>query len=265
MQIEFSLFPGGVCRAMTMSFDDGRVQDIPLAKLFDKYGIKGTFHYNSGNLGKEGYLTEEEVREIGKNHEISSHGYTHPFLDQLPLPMAVDEVLEDKKALERIGDCLVRGMSYPYGNYTEELIAALRGIGMEYSRTINNTRSFYPPRDFMKWDPTCHQSHDLDGLWEKFLKKQKHMRLFYIWGHSYEFDRDNSWERMEAFCKRASEHGEIWFATNIEVYDYIAAMRSLKFSADRKQVYNPSAQEVWLLADGEEVKIPPAATVRLGC
>lgn len=263
MEIEFSLFPGGVIRALTMSFDDGRVQDIPLANMFTKYGIKGTFHYNSGNLGKEGYLTEEEVCAIGKEHEISAHGYSHPFLDQLPLPMAIDEVLEDKKALERIGDCMVRGMSYPYGTYTEELVSALRGIGMEYSRTINNTKSFYPPKDFMKWDPTCHQSHDLDALWEKFMKPKKHMRLFYIWGHSYEFDRDESWDRMEAFCKRVSETEGIWCATNIEIYDYLTAMRNLKFSADRKKVYNPAAMSVWILVDKEAVEIPAGTTVNL--
>lgn len=263
MQIEFSLFPGGVHRALTMSFDDGHVQDIPLSQMFQKYGIKGTFHYNSANIGREDYVTQEEMAEIGKFHEISVHSRTHPFLDQLPLPMAVEEVLSDKKALETMGDCMVRGMSYPYGTYSEELITALRAIGMEYSRTIENTRSFNPPKDFMKWHPTCHQSHDLDGLWEKFLKVKKHMRLFYIWGHSYEFDRDNSWERMEAFCKRVSEQGEIWFATNIEIYDYLTALRNLKFSSDQMRVFNPSALKVWLLVDKEPVSIPAGATVCL--
>lgn len=257
MNIELCLFKGGVRRALTMSFDDGKWFDVPLSEMFDKYGIKGTFHLNSGNLNKETYLTDQQVRMIGKNHEISVHGKTHPFLDKIPLPFALQEVMEDKEALEKLTDYPVRGMSYPYGTYNDDVITLLKGAGMEYSRTINNTKSFYPPEDFMKWHPTCHQSANLDELWTKFMKFNKHMRLFYIWGHSYEFDRDQTWERMEEFCKMASNHEDIWYATNIEIKDYLTAMRSLVFSADKKRVLNPSAQEVWFLADGQVVSVLP--------
>ena len=47
----------------------------------------------------------------------------------------------------------------------------------------------------------------------------------------------------------------VWYATNIEIMDYIKALRSLKFSVDRKMVYNPSARPVWIGVDGEAVKI----------
>lgn len=263
MNIELCCFKGGVRRALTMSFDDGKVFDIPLSKMFDKYGIKGTFHLNSGNLDKETYLTGEQVKELGKRHEVSVHGKTHPFLDKIPLPFALQEVMEDKAALEQYTDYPVRGMSYPYGTYTEEVIQLLKGAGMEYSRTINNTRSFYMPQDFMQWHPTCHQSADLDELWVKFMKFNKHPRLFYIWGHSYEFDRDQSWERMEKFCEMAAHHEDVWYATNIELKDYITALRSLVFSADRRKVFNPSSQEVWFKADKEVVSVLPGECKQL--
>lgn len=257
MDIELCLFPGGVRRALTMSFDDGREFDVPLAELFDRYGIKGTFHLNSGNLNKDGYLTDEQVRQIGKKHEISVHGRTHPFLDKIPLPFAIQEVLEDKQYLEQFTDVPVRGMSYPYGTYNDGLIEVLKATGMEYSRTINNTKSFYLPEDFMKWHPTCHHSSDIFALWDKFMKFNKHIRLFYIWGHSYEFDRDQTWERMEEFCRLAGGSEDVWYATSIELKDYITAMRGLVFTADRKKVYNPSAVEVWFKADGEKIKVLP--------
>lgn len=257
MEIELCLFRGGRRRALTMSFDDGKQFDVPLSELFDKYGIKGTFHLNSGNLNKETYLTDEEVRLVGRNHEISVHGKTHPFLDKIPLPFALQEVLEDKQYLEGLIQKPVRGMSYPYGTYNDEVIGALRATGMEYSRTINNTKSFYLPEDFMKWHPTCHHSSDIFALWEKFMKFNKHIRLFYIWGHSYEFDRDHTWGRMEEFCKLAADHEDVWYATNLELKDYITAMRSLIFTTDRRCVYNPSAEEVWFKADGETVSVKP--------
>lgn len=96
MQIEFAYYPGGVRRALTMSFDDGKLADIRLAELFKKYGIKATFHYNSANIGKESYVTADDIRKIGEYHEVSCHGQTHAFLDKIPASFAVKEILEDK-------------------------------------------------------------------------------------------------------------------------------------------------------------------------
>lgn len=263
MEIAFDLFPGGLRRALTMSFDDGKDCDLKLADMFDQYGIKGTFHLNSGNLNKPTFLTTEDVRKLSMNHEISVHGSTHPFLDKIPLAFALQEVIEDKRCLEGITGWPVRGMSYPYGTFHDGLITVLKATGMEYSRTIQNTGSFYLPEDFMKWNPTCHQSQDLDKLWDKFMKFNKHIRLFYIWGHSYEFERDNSWKRMEEFCRTAGSNSEIWYATNIQIKEYITAMRNLIFTTDKNMVYNPSATEVWLTAEGEAVSIKAGETKKL--
>ena len=95
------------------------------------------------------------------------------------------------------------------------------------------------------------------------MKFNKHIRLLYIWGHSYEFDRDNTWERMENFCKMAGNNEEVWYATNIEIKDYITAMRNLVFSADQKIVFNPSAQTVWFGVDGEVMSIKGGETIKL--
>ena len=263
MQIEFAYYPGGVRRALTMSFDDGKLADIRLAELFKKYGIKATFHYNSANIGKESYVTADDIRKIGEYHEVSCHGQTHAFLDKIPASFAVKEILEDKQALEDITGELVRGLSYPYGTYTNEVLTLLPMLGIEYSRTINNTNSCYLPDNFLEWNPTCHQSHDIDKMWNKLMKFNKHIRLLYIWGHSYEFDRDNTWERMENFCKMAGNNEEVWYATNIEIKDYITAMRGLVFSADQKIVFNPYAQTVWFGVDGEVMSIKGGETIKL--
>ena len=93
------------------------------------------------------------------------------------------------------------------------------------------------------------------------MKTNKHIRLLYIWGHSYEFDRDDTWARMEEFCKMAGNNEEVWYATNIEIKDYVTAMRSLIFSADKHTVYNPSAQTVWFAADKEVIKVEGGQTL----
>ena len=64
MTVKANLFPGGVRRALTMSYDDGQIFDVRLAELFDKYHIRGTFHINSGNLGGDKYVKKEDFARI---------------------------------------------------------------------------------------------------------------------------------------------------------------------------------------------------------
>ena len=60
-----------------------------------------------------------------------------------------------------------------------------------------------------------------------------------------------------------SECDDVWFATNIEIYDYVTAQRNLKISVDNKIIYNPSFQSVWIIVDGESCEIKGGELVRL--
>lgn len=45
----------GKRKQVTFSYDDGVTQDIRLAELFHKYGLKATFNINSELLGPPGF------------------------------------------------------------------------------------------------------------------------------------------------------------------------------------------------------------------
>lgn len=60
---------------------------------------------------------------------------------------------------------------------------------------------------------------------------------------------------MEEFCKMAADQEDVWYATNIQIKDYVTAARSLVFSTDMHMAYNPSALDVWISVDGEPVCI----------
>ena len=47
--IQYHVFPGGKKRIVTFSYDDGHKNDERLIGLFNKYGVKGTFHLNGIN------------------------------------------------------------------------------------------------------------------------------------------------------------------------------------------------------------------------
>ena len=79
--------------------------------------------------------------------------------------------------------------------------------------------------------------------------------MFYLWGHSYEFDDNDNWDIIETFCKKIGGREDIWYATNIEIYDYVQAYESLVYSASADLVYNPSAVPVWINYNESVVKI----------
>ena len=87
--------------------------------------------------------------------------------------------------------------------------------------------------------------------------------MFYLWGHSYEFEGNNNWEVIEEFAEFMSGRDDIWYATNIEIYDYQAAFKQLLFSMDGKIVTNPTAYELWFFLNGEEYSIKPGETKKI--
>lgn len=254
------LYPEGKKTVLTMSYDDGKDADYRLVEIFNKYGIRGSFHLNSGNLGREGWVKAEDVRELYANHEVSCHTVTHPFLERISSSRVIDEVWEDKRNLERLCGYPVAGMSYPMGTYNEDIVSRLDAMCIEYCRTTVSTEKLSIPDNFLKWHPSCHHNNpNLMQLADQLLTARYGLAMLYVWGHSYEFNNNNNWEQIEDFCKKVSGCSDVWYATNIEIVRYFKAMRELVFDADNTMVYNPSAQTVWFTCDNQLFTAAPGA------
>jgi len=267
MNILLNLFPGGLHKALTFSYDDGRTQDRKLVDLFNRHRLKATFHLNSGKFDEDGYVKYEEVARLYAGHEVSAHTVTHPFLERIPRERLMMEVLDDRGALEELTGYPVRGMSYPYGAYTEEVADAIGSLGIRYCRTVHSTGAFTVPQRPLTWHPTCHHKQ-MKEHGEAFLALDPpphyaNLALLYVWGHSYEFDNDGNWNEIEEFCATFAGRSDIWYATNIEIADYLEALRRLEFSVGGTLVRNPSAGSVWITANGEAVEIAGGETKRL--
>lgn len=245
-------FPGGKHKALTMSYDDGKEEDRRLIDIFNRYGIKGTFHVNSG-IKDDVRIPVEEYRDLYQGHEIACHTLTHPTIARCPLTEVVDEVLEDRKKLEALMGVPIRGLSYPNGSYSEEIKRILPALGIKYSRIVGDSHGFALPDDLYEWLPTCHHNHDLlkDGKDFVELNKKQYLYLMYVWGHSYEFARDDNWNVIEEFCEMVGGREDTWYATNIEYVDYMEMAKGLQFAADNSFVYNPYVMSVWLSVNGE--------------
>lgn len=264
MAIRYDRFPGGVHKALTMSFDDGRIHDRRLVDKMNAYGLKGTFHLNSGFFGKEDYVEAGEVATLYQGHEVSAHTVDHPFLEQSPPDQIASTIVDDRKALEALVGYPVRGMSYPFGTYNDRVVAMLPALGIEYARTVSSHGQFDMPSDWLRWHPTCHHKEMLAYI-EAFLEAPRYtrMKLFYVWGHSFEFENDDNWELVDRFAERVGGRSDVWYATNAEIAAYMKALDGLRWSADCRIVHNPSAMPVWISADGDAVEIPAGQIVRI--
>lgn len=260
-------FNNGKSKALTLSYDDCVVQDIRLMEILDKQGIKATFNINTGM-----YLPEDGVREgtnfklkrseaknlyTGSGHEVAVHTVTHPHLETLSRNEVVAQVVDDRKNIEQQYGILPRGMAYPYGTYTQEVMDTLQTCGIGYARTVTSTEGFELPLNWLAWHPTCHHNHpDLMKFAEKFVEGAPEGNwLFYLWGHSYEFDIHNNWGVMENFARFMGGREDIWYATNMEIYDYATAFEKLQFSGDGNAVYNPSAITLWFAHRGKTYRV----------
>lgn len=283
MRSIFMRYPGGKAKAVTFSYDDGVKYDKRLAEMFDKYGLKGTFNFNCVN-NKKSPFTDEELKEIflSKGHEIAVHGENHRANGNLRAIEGIRDVLNCRLELEKRCDRIIRGMAYPdsgihrIGIHTSyaEVKNYLTELDIAYARSLGNDNdSFTLPEDFHNWIPTAH--HDNPQVMEfidKFLSidtsdkvyhASRYPRLLYIWGHSAEFERHNNWEHMEDICQKLADNDEIWYATNIEIYDYVEAYKRLVYSADNSKVYNPTLFTLWFDIDKVLYSIKPGETLRI--
>ena len=221
----------GKMKALTFSYDDGICPDGKLIEILNKYGMKCTFNINTGKHPKEGVrpnftrdgafiekYTWSELADAYKGHEIASHSLTHPHLEKLNRATCRAEMLTDMINIEAITGRMPIGMAYPYGSYSDETVDVLRELGIKYARGTWSSHNFDLQSDLLRFRPTCHHKDAaLMELAKEFIKlKPETPKLFYVWGHTYEFEIDKNWDVIERFCDLLAGRDDIFYGTNEE-------------------------------------------------
>jgi hypothetical protein len=111
-------------------------------------------------------------------------------------------------------------MAYPYGTFNDTVVRIARECGLGYARGVVSTRAFEVSGDLLRFQPTCHHNDEnLMPLAESFINSEPEKpQLFYLWGHSYEFESENNWRVIEEFCKFMSGRADIAYCTNAEAF-----------------------------------------------
>jgi peptidoglycan/xylan/chitin deacetylase (PgdA/CDA1 family) len=134
---------------VVFTFDDGCETDlITAAPLLKEAGFGATFYITVGFLGKQGYLSPSQVRELSDlGFDIGSHSMTHPYLSDLAMEALPQEIAVPKDRLEQMTGRAVGHFSCPGGRFDARVIQAVREAGyrsMATSRAIANTAETDP-------------------------------------------------------------------------------------------------------------------------
>ncbi len=140
--------PAGDGRRAVLTFDDGYAGVLLRAlPLLSAHGFTATVFVVSGKLGGvndwdeerpgEDLLTADGVRALAAaGIEIGSHGATHRALTGLDDGALAAEVAGSRAALEAVTGVPVVSFCYPYGNFDDRVVEAVRAAGYRAATVI---------------------------------------------------------------------------------------------------------------------------------
>ena len=229
----------------TLSLDDGITQDLKVIEILKKYNVTCvSFNINTGLYGANWdwvgpaigdptiphqRFTEEELKTgIYDGYEVLVHTMNHPSLKNYDkrASQIKKEVGRDADNIEELTGVRPVGMAWPGGDteYTDTTIElVLENTDIRFARGTTSTYNFELPEYFMKWMPTCSAiDPQCLTLAQQFIDAEcTEDMLFYVWGHSYEFDLNNGagYETFEKLVKMMSEAEDVYLVTNTQFYN----------------------------------------------
>jgi peptidoglycan-N-acetylglucosamine deacetylase len=211
--------------------------------MLREYGLKATFYISPQNQEFPGHdlLTPQEIKDLNGDFEIGAHTLTHRSLPTLSEKEAEREIVGSKTILEQITGNPVKTFCYPKGAYTALHVQLVKAAGFRYARTV--ARYAFNMNDPYQAGTSLHVYDYGFGrdLWRtSYLVGFRPIRawrclewaelgrvmfdyvlnkggIFHVWGHSWEIDRHNDWDRLQEFFGYISRHPSVKYCTNGEL------------------------------------------------
>ncbi|MCF8363556.1 MAG: polysaccharide deacetylase family protein [Prolixibacteraceae bacterium] len=127
-------------KTVVLSVDDGYKTFYENAMpLLRKYGFTATLFINTNMVGNKDFMTWDEIREVeNEGIEIGNHSHEHAYFVEQDIKEFEDDLkLSQRIFKEELGH--VPGLySYPYGEYTQDMIDLLHEYGLEAAAAQNS-------------------------------------------------------------------------------------------------------------------------------
>jgi peptidoglycan/xylan/chitin deacetylase (PgdA/CDA1 family) len=121
-----------------LSFDDGLEDNHEvLLPILQEYGIPASVYVITGLVGRRypwiagaRLMTESELRDLAAaGLELGAHTVTHPDLATLGRQDCLREIVESRRALERLTGTQVQTFAYPFCSYGQTAVEVVREAG----------------------------------------------------------------------------------------------------------------------------------------
>jgi len=203
---------------INFSWDDGSIQDIRIAEMFNKYSIKSMFYIPSTNHERK-FIGKNQINIINElGMLIGGHTKTHRYLNTIPKNEVHEEIVSNKIYLENTIAKKIDFFCYPGGktnNYIEQIVKN----NFKKARTAK-TLCFNEKNEKFNINPTFHfydrgkksilknviqNNIEFLPLCLKYIEKDLHEREsvynINIWGHGWEIQNENLWVELNDFIK----------------------------------------------------------------
>ena len=169
-----------------ITFDDGFVGNYFNAyKILDKYKMTGYFFVSSSLVGKDGYMSAEQLKELlNHNHVIGCHTNTHHRMNENDSKSILNfEIVQSRKILEVMLNTNIDTFCWVGGEedtYTKLAAQTIKNAGYKYSFMTNSYPVTYGTNKFQIQRTNCEDSWSMAlmkfqicGLIDnRFLKKR---------------------------------------------------------------------------------------------
>jgi peptidoglycan/xylan/chitin deacetylase (PgdA/CDA1 family) len=239
-------FPRDATCAITTSWDDNSADNMEVSKILDGVGLKGTFYVDPAGPYVDP-LTDSQLCELAKTHEVGSHTWSHAHLKTCDRQRLQQELVDSREYLERVTRRPVLGVAYPFGEYSPAAAAVVQECGYFFARTIEEGHVEFPPSNPYEWGISVYALNRPQLTPRKLLSKttlkklvSKRVRPYYrnlstqwydlalklferarltsgvlhIFGHARELMQPVLGEQFLQVCRHISRRPGVWYATN---------------------------------------------------
>ncbi|HEY0896762.1 MAG TPA: polysaccharide deacetylase family protein [Sphingobacteriaceae bacterium] len=134
-------------KPIMLTFDDTDLDQYTVAAPeMKKYGFKGVFFIMTVSLGRPGYMSKTQVRELSDaGHVIGSHTWDHHNVKKYQGDDWVTQIEKPTKTLKEITGKDIRYFAYPFGLWNKEAIPELKKRGFDGAFALAEKRDEQDP------------------------------------------------------------------------------------------------------------------------
>lgn len=197
------------------SFDDATIEDLKVANLMKKYGIETIFYwpvrpsYPNETNGRRS-LNREQMDMLSKDFEIGSHTISHPLLTRIPADQAKIEITESKRMLADLFGQPINSFCYPRGYSNPQIQQMVVDAGYTSARSTLVGYVHDSENPFFEQTAVhvaCDRKEYAGSDWLVYAIKLARIArevpdsVYHLWGHSWEIEQRNDWEKLETLCQ----------------------------------------------------------------